>query len=189
MFFFYLKCHLLLYRLHQLSVTFNMTNWFRPLAIVTSKSGSDPWNDEQVIIIDWILKVKQFFITVTANVYFTKIVNSVTKFLTWLWSCYSVLYKIALSINSTSGRLSYFTSDNCYKILWIMYQSIPSPIGYTLHKFGPGCSFEVIFGLPKKNNKLQSLNPKKWQATHFKPKKVTAFLVPNSNIVLVLQLR
>ena len=33
---------LLLYRLHQLSVTFNMTNLFSPLAIVTSKCGSDP---------------------------------------------------------------------------------------------------------------------------------------------------
>ena len=49
---FFLECQLLLYRLHQLPVTFNMTNWFSPLAIVTSTCGSDPRNDEQVIIID-----------------------------------------------------------------------------------------------------------------------------------------
>ena len=130
-----------------------MTNWFSPLAIVTSKCGSDPWNDEQVITIDWILKVKQLLITVTANVYFTKTVNCLTKFLTYLWSCYSVFYKIAWTVPQEGSHI--FTSKNYYKILWIMYQSIPSPIGGILHKFRQGCSFEVIFCLPENNNKLQ----------------------------------
>ena len=100
----------------------------------------------------------------------------------YLWSCYNVFYKIALSINSTSGKYPYlYIWQLLQNPLNNVYQSIPSPIGGTLHEFGQGCSFEVIFGLPKNNNKLQISTPKSLQATHSKPKKVAAFLVANSN--------
>ena len=53
------------------------------------------------------------------------------------------------------------------------------PPGGTLHKFGQGCSFEDIFGLPPKNNRLQISIPQK----------ITAVLVPKTNVIFVLQLR
>ena len=53
------------------------------------------------------------------------------------------------------------------------------PRGGTLHKFGQGCSyFEDILSLPK-NYRLQISNPQK----------ITSFLVQNTNVILVLQLR
>ena len=54
----------------------------------------------------------------------------------------------------------------------------PQGGGGTLHKFGQGCSFEDIFRLPKKITGFR-----------FQTQKITAFLVPKTNVISVLQLR
>ena len=50
--------------------------------------------------------------------------------------------------------------------------------GGTLHKFGQGCSFVDIFRLPKKIT-----------GSKFQTQKMTAFFVPEIDVILVLQFR
>ena len=48
----------------------------------------------------------------------------------------------------------------------------------TLHKFGQGCSADDIFRLPKKIT-----------GSRFQTQNMTAFLVPETNVILVLRFR